>query len=219
MEPIPDILGRLALVPVVKIDKAEDGIPLGKALIAGGLPCAEITFRTQAAEEAIRRIASEFPELMLGAGTVLTVDQAKKAVGAGARFIVSPGFETQVIDWCLAQGVEIFPGVVTPTEIMAAFGKGLTIVKFFPAEAFGGIATIKALAAPFGNIRFIPTGGVNARNLADYLSLPAVHACGGSWMVESRMIAAHQFGEIARLTAEACAIVQRIRGDKATCSG
>ena len=205
-------LGRLGVVPVVRIDKAADAAPLGKALIAGGLSCAEITFRTAAAEEAIRSLASAFPELLLGAGTVLTLDQAKKAVAAGARFIVSPGFSPALVDWCQSSGVPVLPGVATPTDIMMALEKGLSIVKFFPAEAFGGVATLKALSAPFGGVRFVPTGGINARNLADYLSLPSVHACGGSWMVEGKLLAGGQFDEITRLSAEARAIVRQVRG-------
>ena len=205
-------LGRLGVVPVVKIDRVADAVPMGEALIAGGLLCAEITFRTAAAEQAIRGLASAFPELLLGAGTVLTIDQAKKAVAAGARFIVSPGFSPALVDWCQSSGVFVLPGVATPTDIMMALEKGLSIVKFFPAEAFGGVATLKALSAPFGGVRFVPTGGINLRNLADYLSLPSVHACGGSWMVEGKLLAGGQFEEITRLSAEARAIVQQVRG-------
>lgn len=205
-------LGRFGVVPVVKIDRVADAAPLGKALIAGGLPCAEITFRTAAAEEAIRSLASAFPELLLGAGTVLTLEQAAKAVAAGARFIVSPGFSPALVDWCQSSGVPVLPGVATPTDVIMALEKGLSIVKFFPAEAFGGVATLKALSAPFGGVRFVPTGGINAGNLADYLSLPSVHACGGSWMVEGKLLAGGQFDEIARLAAEARAIVRQVRG-------
>jgi 2-dehydro-3-deoxyphosphogluconate aldolase / (4S)-4-hydroxy-2-oxoglutarate aldolase len=206
-------LGLIGLVPVVKIDRAADAVPLGQALVAGGLPCAEITFRTAAAEEAIRNLAAALPEMMLGAGTVLTVEQAEKAVSAGARFIVSPGFGPAVVDWCLRQGVPVLPGVATPTEIMMALDKGIKIVKFFPAEALGGIATLKALSAPFGGVKFMPTGGVSAANLPDYLALPAVHACGGTWMVEGKLIAGGQFAEITRLAAEARGIVRRVRGE------
>jgi len=205
-------LGRFGVVPVVKIDRVADAAPLGKALIAGELPCAEITFRTAAAEEAIRSLASAFPELLLGAGTVLTLEQAKKAVAAGARFIVSPGFSPALVDWCQSSGVPVLPGVATPTDVMMALEKGLSIVKFFPAEAFGGVATLKALSAPFGGVRFVPTGGINARNLADYLILPSVHACGGSWMVEGKLLAGGQFDEITLLAAEARAIVRQVRG-------
>lgn len=206
-------LGRIGVVPVVKIDRAEDAVPLGAALVEGGLPCAEITFRTAAAEESIKRLVAAYPDLLVGAGTVLTVDQAARAAAAGARFIVSPGFGARVVDWCLDQGILILPGVATPTDILLALEKGLSVLKFFPAEAYGGVATLKALSAPFGMVKFMPTGGVSARNLPDYLGLPAVHAVGGSWMVESKLIAGGQFGEVTRLAAEARAIVRRIRGE------
>jgi len=212
MQEILETLGHLGVVPVVEIERADDAVPLGKALIAGGLPCAEITFRTAAAEEAIRRIASELPEIVLGAGTVLSVEQAEKAVAAGARYIVSPGFDAKIVDWCLAHNVAVTPGVATPTEINMALDKGLNILKFFPAEALGGFKTLKAIAAPYSGVKFIPTGGINAQNLADYLSLRAVHACGGSWLVASKLISAGEFAEITRLTKEALSIVRQVRG-------
>lgn len=211
MQEILETLGHLGVVPVVKIERADEAVPLGKALIAGGLPCAEITFRTGAAEEAIRRIASELPEVVIGAGTVLSVEQAEKAVAAGARYIVSPGFDPKVVDWCLTHDVAVTPGVATPTEINMALDKGLKILKFFPAEALGGLKTLKALAAPYGDVKFIPTGGINSKNLADYLSLPAVHACGGSWLVTSKLISAGEFAEITRLAEEARGIVRQVR--------
>ncbi len=211
MQEILETLGHLGVVPVIAIERADDAVPLGKALIAGGLPCAEITFRTDAAEEAIRRIASELPEVVIGAGTVLSVEQAEKAVAAGARYIVSPGFDPKVVDWCLTHDVAVTPGVATPTEINMALDKGLKILKFFPAEALGGLKTLKALAAPYGDVKFIPTGGINSKNLADYLSLPAVHACGGSWLVTSKLISAGEFAEITRLAEEARAIVRQVR--------
>jgi 2-dehydro-3-deoxyphosphogluconate aldolase/(4S)-4-hydroxy-2-oxoglutarate aldolase len=213
MQEILETLGRLGVVPVVKIEQADYAVPLGNALIAGGLPCAEITFRTAAAEEAIRRIASELPEIAIGAGTVLSVEQAEKAVAAGARYIVSPGFDPKVVDWCLTHDVAVTPGVATPTEINMALDKGLNILKFFPAEALGGVKTLKAIAAPYGGVKFIPTGGVNPKNLADYLSLPAVHTCGGSWLVTSKLISAGEFAEITRLAKEARSIVRQARGD------
>ena len=212
MQEILDTLGHLGVVPVVKIDQADEAVPLGNALIAGGLPCAEITFRTGAAEEAIRRIASELPQVVIGAGTVLSVEQAEKAVAAGARYIVSPGFDPKVVDWCLTHNVAVTPGVATPTEINMALDKGLDILKFFPAEALGGLKTLKALAAPYVGVKFIPTGGINPKNLADYLSLPAVHACGGSWLVKGTLISAGEFIEITRLAEEARAIVRQVRG-------
>ncbi len=200
-------IGTLGLVPVVKLDKAADAVPLARALLDGGLPVAEITFRTAAAEEAIRAIAAEVPEVLLGAGTVLTPDQADRAVKAGARFIVTPGFSAKVVAHCAALGVPITPGVATPTDIQLALEHGLDIVKFFPADAFGGVKTLKAVSAPFGSVKFIPTGGINAANLADYILFPKVHACGGSWMVKDDLIKAGQFPEIARLTREAVAVL------------
>jgi 2-dehydro-3-deoxyphosphogluconate aldolase/(4S)-4-hydroxy-2-oxoglutarate aldolase len=204
-------LGDLGLVPVVAIERAEDAVELGRALVAGGLPCAEITFRTAAAQEAIESIASSLPEIALGAGTVLTVDQADRAVSAGAQFIVSPGFNAKVVDWCLETGVPVTPGVATPTEIEMALERGLEILKFFPAEAMGGTKTLKAISAPYTGVRFIPTGGVNLDNVAEYLSLPSVHCCGGSWLVKSKLISQGSFDEITRLTEEAMAVVRRVR--------
>jgi 2-dehydro-3-deoxyphosphogluconate aldolase/(4S)-4-hydroxy-2-oxoglutarate aldolase len=205
-------LGRLGIVPVVKIERAEDAVELGRALLAGGLPCAEITFRTAAAEEAIRRISSNLPEVIVGAGTVLSVDQASKAISAGARFIVSPGFNQKVVDWCLQNEIPVTPGVMTPTEIDMALDRGLSILKFFPAEAIGGIAVLKAISAPYGGVKFIPTGGINKNNLADYLALPSVHCCGGSWLVKANLISAGKFDEITHLAREAMSVVRRVRG-------
>jgi 2-dehydro-3-deoxyphosphogluconate aldolase/(4S)-4-hydroxy-2-oxoglutarate aldolase len=205
-------LGELALIPVVKIEDAQDSIELGNALINAGLPCAEITFRTDAAEAAIQSLTSTFPDMLVGAGTVLTIDQAKKAVGAGAQFIVAPGFSPRIVDWCLEHKVAVTPGVATPTEIEMALDKGLNIVKFFPAEAIGGIATLKAIAAPYSGVKFIPTGGINPTNLADYLVLPMVHACGGSWMVQANLITNREFDKITSITQDAVSIVQQQRG-------
>ena len=205
-------LGRFGVVPVVEIERAEDAVELGKALLAGGLPCAEITFRTAAAEEAIRRISSSLPEVIVGAGTVLTVDQADRAVSAGAQFIVSPGFNQKVVDWCLQHEIPVTPGVLTPTEIDMALDRGLKVLKFFPAEAMGGVATLKAIAAPYKDVKFIPTGGISQDNLADYLALRSVHCCGGSWLVKTSLISAGKFDEITRLTQEAVSVVRRVRG-------
>jgi len=212
MQKILDTLGRLGLVPVVKIERAEDAVGLGRALLAGGLPCAEITFRTEAAEGAIRHISSSLPEIVLGAGTVLTVDQADRAVSAGAQFIVSPGFNRKVVDWCLRKQVPVTPGVATPTEIDMGLDVGLNILKFFPAEAMGGLATLKAIAAPYVGVKFIPTGGINLENLGDYLAHPSVHCCGGSWLVKGDLITAGKFDEITRLAQEAVAMVRQMRG-------
>lgn len=211
MTDVMAILGQIGLVPVVRLDAAEDAVPLGEALAQGGLPCAEITFRTAAAPEAIARLTAARPDMVVGAGTVLTVEQAQQALDAGAAFVVAPGFSVKVVDWCLERQMPVLPGVVTPTELMAGLERGLRIFKFFPAEAYGGVGTIKALSAPFGGVRFMPTGGITAKNLPDYLALPAVHAVGGSWMVEPKLIGGKEFGEITRLAAEACAIVRRVR--------
>jgi len=211
MQEILNTLGHLGVVPVVKIERSEDAVELGRALLAGGLPCAEITFRTAAAEEAIRQISSSLPEIVLGAGTVLSVDQADRAVSAGAQFIVSPGFNQKVVDWCLKNEIPVTPGVLTPTEIDMALDRELKILKFFPAEAMGGIATLKAIAAPYGGVKFIPTGGINQNNLADYLAQPSVHCCGGSWLVKANLISAGKFDEIAQLTRDAMSVVRRVR--------
>ena len=204
-------LGKLALVPVVQIEVSNDAIKLGKALLDGGLPCAEITFRTESAAEAIHSITASLPEILLGAGTVLTISQAEQAVDAGAQFVVSPGFNRKVVDWCLERAVPVIPGVATPTEIEMALDSGLNILKFFPAQALGGVEMLKAIAAPYGSVKFIPTGGINAQNLAEYLKLPVVFACGGSWFVKSNLISAGDFSEITLLTKEAVSIVHQCR--------
>lgn len=211
MTDLLDRLGLFGVVPVVKIERAEDAVKLGDALLSGGLPCAEITFRTAAAEDAIGRMSTNLQEFTLGAGTVLSVNQAERAVAAGAQFIVSPGFNTRVVDWCLQNEIPVTPGVATPTEIDMALEVGLSILKFFPAEALGGIRTLKAIAAPYAGVRFIPTGGINQDNLADYLAHPSVHCCGGSWLVKDRLISAGRFDEIARLTRDAVAVVDKVR--------
>ena len=195
-------IGQIGIVPVVAIEDAAKAVALGVALLAGGLPVAEITFRTAAAAAAIRAISDACPDVLVGAGTVLTVTQAEQAAAAGAKFIVTPGFDTAVVEWCLAHNMPITPGVMTPTDINQALAKGLSTLKFFPAEAAGGVKTLKAIAAPYGGVKFVPTGGISAANLADYLRLTAVHACGGSWMVEKSLIAAGDFGAITRLSQE-----------------
>jgi 2-dehydro-3-deoxyphosphogluconate aldolase/(4S)-4-hydroxy-2-oxoglutarate aldolase len=205
-------IGELGVVPVIAIDKAADAPKLGRALLDGGLPCAEITFRTAAAAEAIELMTSECPDVLVGAGTVMTVDQAKRASEAGAKFVVTPGFDEDVVAWCIEHDMPVTPGVVTPTEINMALKKGLNVVKFFPAEASGGVKTLKAIAAPYQGVKFIPTGGISAGNLADYLSLKSVHACGGSWMVTKELISAGRFDQISAMAAEAVAMVRQIRG-------
>lgn len=206
---------ELAVVPVVAIEDAKDAVPLAKALTEGGLPCAEVTFRTDAAKESIRRMTQAYPDMLVGAGTVLSVTQVEDALEAGAKFIVSPGFDSEIVDYCLERQIPIFPGCVTPSEVAQAVKRGLDIVKFFPAGQFGGTATIKALAAPYKGLRFMPTGGVNAGNLEEYLSLGAVAACGGSWMVKSSLISAGEFDKIMALTREAVELVAKIRQEGA----
>ncbi len=205
MSEILDALNRIKIIPVVAIDSSENAEPLADALCAGGLPCAEITLRTDAALVAIRKLASR-KDLLLGAGTVHNPDQAKAARDAGARFIVAPGFNPRTVTWCLEHELAVFPGISSPTDLEMALEHGLSVVKFFPAEAIGGIPTLKAFSAPYGGMRFIPTGGISPANVRDYLSLPYVLACGGSWMVQSKLIAEQQFQTITELAAEATAI-------------
>jgi len=207
MNKILEKIGELGIVPVVKIEKAEDALPLGKALIDGDLPIAEITFRTSAAEESIKILAGELPNLLVGAGTVLTVEQVKKAVSAGAQFIVSPGFNPKVVDYCMENRIPITPGINNPTQIEMALERGIEVVKFFPAEASGGLPLLESMSAPYSGIKFIPTGGINLNNLTSYLSNKKVHACGGSWMVKDSLISSGNFNEITRLTKEAVSIM------------
>jgi len=196
-------IGELGIVPVVKIEKAEDALPLGKALIDGDLPIAEITFRTSAAEESIKTLTRELPKLLVGAGTVLTIEQVKKAVSAGAKFIVSPGFNPGVVDYCIENSIPVTPGINNPTQIEMALERGIEVVKFFPAEASGGLPLLKSMSAPYAGIKFIPTGGINQDNLCSYLSNNKVLACGGSWMVKPELISSGNFAEIIRFTKEA----------------
>ena len=183
-------LAALRVIPVVEISRVDDAVPLARALVDAGLPCAEITFRTASAAQAIEAIATSVPDIRVGAGTVVTVAQAEAALAAGASFIVAPGFDPAVVDFALEHGVPIVPGVCTPTEVGMALGRGLSVLKLFPAEAAGGVAYLKALAAPFGGVRFVPTGGIGPDNLAAYLAVKEVIACGGSWMVKKALIAA-----------------------------
>ena len=198
-------ISKIGIVPVVKIDDAKDAVPLAKALINGGLPCAEVTFRTAAAEEAISLMAKEFPEMLVGAGTVLTTEQVDKAIGAGAKFIVTPGFNEKIVKYCIEKNVPVTPGCPSTSDIEAALALGLDVVKFFPAENLGGISMIKALAAPYVGVKFMPTGGINANNINSYLDCDKILACGGSWMVKDTLINAGKFDEIEALTKEAVA--------------
>ncbi|GMA36596.1 bifunctional 4-hydroxy-2-oxoglutarate aldolase/2-dehydro-3-deoxy-phosphogluconate aldolase [Demequina litorisediminis] len=201
-------LGRHRLVPVVVLDSAADASGLADALVAGGLPVAEVTFRTAAAVESIRVMAKR-GDMLVGAGTVLTPEQVDQAADAGASYIVSPGFSREVVLRCAERGVLALPGAVTASEVMAAVDLGVTTVKFFPAETSGGAAAVKALAAPFKDVRFVPTGGVGPKNVRDYLAIPSVHAVGGSWMVPRELIASGDFDQVRRLTADAVALVGR----------
>jgi 2-dehydro-3-deoxyphosphogluconate aldolase / (4S)-4-hydroxy-2-oxoglutarate aldolase len=202
-------LAQLRLVPVIELQNADHAAPLAHALIAGGLPVAEVTFRSAAAPESLRRMAA-IPGVCLGAGTIINVDQAKQAIDCGAQYLVSPGCSGKVIDFARSQNIPIFPGIATPTDIILAIDHGVEIVKFFPAETYGGVKALQSLSAPFPQIKFVPTGGINATNLASYLALSRVVACGGSWMVEKSLIAAGNFAEITRRSAEAIKLVQPV---------
>jgi 2-dehydro-3-deoxyphosphogluconate aldolase/(4S)-4-hydroxy-2-oxoglutarate aldolase len=207
MNDIVKAIAALRLVPVIVINEEENAYPLAQALKAGGLPCAEVTFRTAAAERSIRAMASD-PEIILGAGTVLRPEQVDRALEAGARYIVTPGFSAEVVRACQASSVPVFPGVATATELQMALEAGIEVVKVFPAEAMGGLALLKALASPFSMMRFIPTGGITLSHLADYLAFPPVLAVGGSWIAPPALIAGHRFDQITELASQAVAICQ-----------
>ncbi len=201
-----DVLERLAraiVVPVVVLDRAEDAIPTAKAMVAGGVDVMEITFRTACAADAIQTVAENCPDMLVGAGTVLNVEQAKLAVSKGAKFIVAPGFDAETVAWCVENGIAVCPGCVTPTEIMAASKLGLKVVKFFPANVYGGLNAMKNLSAPFVGIKFIPTGGVNTANIREYVTAPFIHAVGGSWVCPKADINAGTWAKITELCAEA----------------
>ena len=201
-----DVLERLAnsiVVPVVVLDRAEDAIPTAKAMAAGGVDTMEITFRTACAPEAIKAVAENCPEVCVGAGTIVNVEQAKLAVQMGAKFIVSPGFSDEVVGWCVENGIPVAPGCVTPTEIMGALKHGLKMVKFFPANVYGGLNAMKNLAGPFVGLKFLPTGGVNAANIKEYIDAPFIHAVGGSWVCPKADIAAGNWDKITALCIEA----------------
>lgn len=204
-------LGDLGIVPVVEVPSVERAVPLGDALVAAGLPCAEITFRTAAAADAIRALRDACPDLLVGAGTILTTEQADAAIAAGASFLVAPGFNPRVVDHARARDVPMVPGVCTPSEIEGALAIDVEVMKFFPAEVAGGVAFLKAVAPVYPTVRFVPTGGIGPSNLADYLALPQVLACGGSWMVKKDLIAAGDFAAIGRLAAEAVRLARSIR--------
>lgn len=202
----------MGIVPVVVLNDVKNAVPLAQSLINGGLPCAEVTFRTEAAQESIAEISKNFPQMFVGAGTVLTTEQVDRAVDAGAKFIVSPGFNPKVVEYCIKKGYPVTPGIMTPTELEMALEFGLDVVKFFPAENAGGLKMIKAMAAPYTKMKFMPTGGINPQNVREYLQCDKILACGGSWMVKGDLINSGNFAEIEKLTKEASQIVKEIRG-------
>lgn len=208
MHPILEKISELKIVPVIVLNDVKDAKPLAKALIDGGLPCAEVTFRTDAAEESIRIMAEEYPDMLIGAGTVLTTDQVDRAIAAGAKFIVSPGLNPRIVKYCVERDILIIPGCSNASDIEQALENGLEVVKFFPAQQAGGLPMIKALAAPYVTVKFMPTGGINQNNINDYLSFKRVVACGGTWMVKNDLVEVGNFEEIMRLTREAVELVK-----------
>lgn len=211
MSEILEKIKEIGIVPVIVLEDAKDALPLAEALTEGGLPCAEVTFRTAAAEDSIRAISQAYPEMLVGAGTVLTTEQVDRAVAAGVKFIVSPGFNPRIVQYCQEKGVPITPGCSSPTDIEQALEHGLKVVKFFPAEQLGGLAMIKALAGPYVDVSFMPTGGINAGNVKDYLAYNRILACGGSWMVKGDLIKAGDFQRITELVKEAKQLVEEAR--------
>ena len=212
MKDIMEQFRKIGIIPVVVLDDAKDAAPLAEALCEGGLPCAEVTFRTAAAADVIRIMSEKYPEMLVGAGTVLTKEQVDRAVECGAKFIVSPGLNPEIVKYCISKGIPVTPGTQTPSEMEQAIELGLSVVKFFPAEPAGGLKMIKAVAAPYVGLQFMPTGGISAANVRDYLKFDRIIACGGSWMVKADLVKAGKFDEIKALTAEAAAIVKEIRG-------
>lgn len=211
MKTLEEQFYEYAVVPVVVLDDADDAAPLAEALIKGGLPCAEVTFRTEAAEESIRIMNKKYPDMLVGAGTVLTTEQVDRAVAAGAKFIVSPGFDPEIVDYCMEKNIPVFPGCVSPSEVAQAVKRGLKVVKFFPAEQAGGLAMLKAMAAPYTMLKFMPTGGINTKNLTDYLGFSKILCCGGSWMVKGDMIKNKEFDKITEITKEAVELAAAAR--------
>ena len=212
MHEVLERIKEMGIVPVVVIDDVKNAIPLAKALCEGGLPCAEVTFRTDAAEEAIRIMAEQFPDMLIGAGTVLTIDQVDRAVAAGAKFIVSPGLNPNIVKYCVDKGILLTPGCMSPSDIEIALENGLEVVKFFPAEPAGGLKMIKAIAAPYVNMKFMPTGGINIKNVKEYLLYDRIVACGGSWMVKDSLMKSGEFDKITELVKEAVQVVKESRG-------
>ena len=212
MSSISEEIARYGVVPVVVLNDPKEALPVADALLKGGLPVAEVTFRTDAAEESIRLISKERPAMLVGAGTVLTTDQVDRAVAAGAKFIVCPGFDPEIVGYCIGKDIPVFPGCTTASEVAWGVKRGLNVLKFFPAEQCGGVATIKALCAAYVGVKFMPTGGIGPKNLKDYLSCDKIVCCGGSWMVKGDLIKAGRFDEIERLSREAVALAKEVRG-------
>lgn len=212
MKELLERIGEIGIVPVVVLNDVKDAEPLAQALCDGGLPCAEVTFRTDAAEESIRRMTESFPDMLVGAGTVLTIDQVDRAVAAGAKFIVSPGLNPKIVKCCNEKGVLIIPGCANPSDVEQAIENGLSVVKFFPAEQAGGLNYIKAIAAPYTGLKFMPTGGINPKNVRSYLAYDKILACGGSWMVKGDLVQAGEFDKVRELVKEAVEIVKESRG-------
>ncbi len=210
MSPILDQFEQMKVVPVVAIQNARDAMQLADTLIEGGLPCAEITFRTAAAIDAMRIMAGR-EDILVGAGTVLKVDQVKAAIDVGARFMVSPGFNPKVVGYCVENDILIAPGICTPSDIEAALDFGLGVLKYFPAEAFGGLKTLKAMSGPYGSVKFVPTGGIGPSNLVDYLRFPKTLACGGTWIAKSNLISDGNFSQILSNATEAVNLVKKAR--------
>lgn len=211
MNAVLEKIEKIGIVPVVVLNDAKDAEPLAKALCNGGLPCAEVTFRTEAAEESIRIMTEKFPKMLVGAGTVLTTEQVDRAVAAGAKFIVSPGLNPKVVQYCIDKNISVTPGTQTPSEMEKALEMGLDVVKFFPAEPAGGLKMIKAVAAPYTTLKFMPTGGINLGNVEEYLKYDRILVCGGSWMVKGDLVSAGKFDEIEKMTKDAAELVKRIR--------
>ena len=212
MNEVLEKIQKIGIVPVVVLNDAKDAEPLAKALCNGGLPCAEVTFRTDAAEESIRIMSEKYPEMRVGAGTVLTTEQVDRAVAAGAKFIVSPGLNPKIVKYCVEKNIPITPGICTPSEAEQTIENGIEVVKFFPAEPAGGLKMIKAMAAPYTGLKFMPTGGINATNVKEYLAYDKILACGGSWMVKGSLVEAGEFDKIEAMTKEAVEIVKEVRG-------
>lgn len=211
MNTLIEQIGEIGIIPVIKLKNIEDAMPLANALIAGNMPTAEVTFRAAGAEKVIKEMRKRFPEMLVGAGTVVNIEQAKKAVEAGSKFIVSPGFDEEIVSYCLKQNVIPFPGCVTPSELQRALKLGLKAVKFFPSEQYGGLATIKAFSGPFGELKFMPTGGISLKNLAEYAANKNIIACGASFMVAEKYIEAKDWTKITKLCGEAIEIVKNAR--------